>query len=460
MSSPATFDVSQAIEKQKLGGFAAGLIVTSWLVTFFDGFDMNVISFTSKRLEASFHIGPQLLGHVFSIGIFGALLGGFLFGWIGDRLGRRPSIILATGVFSVLTVLLAFARSYDQLLALRFLNGLALGGAIPLIWALNVEFVPRRFRATAVTLVMLGYGFGVAAAGPIARVLLHHYDWPAVFLFGGALSALATLLLLIALPESLRFLLVTSNRPDTVARTLRRMGVAPGPQPGDQLILTDEASHPAKPFRIPMLFQERLRWLTPLLWIGYIASSMSTFFLTFWGPLVLEGVGFSPDQAAWVSSMNSLCGAAGGLAIMRFTDVKGSISIAIMPILAVPMLLAAGLAHMSLSVFFVLSIAISIFLGGSHYAITSIVGLFYPSSIRANGAGWASSMAKVGSVLGPLIGGYVLSTALPVKNTYALLAICPAIYGACVLTIGLIERRDRVHAAQPQASPQPAAAEA
>ncbi len=300
----------------------------------------------------------------------------------------------------------------------------------------------------------------MAAAGPIARILLHHFDWQAVFLFGGTLSALATLLLLVALPESLRFLLATSKRPDTVARTLRRMGVHPGPRLGDQLVLTDEASHPAKPFRVPMLFQGHLRWLTPLLWTGYIASSMSTFFLTSWGPLVLEGMGFSADQAAWVSSMNSLCGAAGGLAIMRFTDVKGTISIAILPILAVPMLLAAGLAPMSLSVFVVLSIAISIFLGGSHYAITSIVGLFYPSSIRANGAGWASSMAKVGSVLGPLVGGYVLSTALPVKNTYALLAICPAIYGACVLAIGLIERRDRVHALQPQDASAPVVAEA
>jgi AAHS family 4-hydroxybenzoate transporter-like MFS transporter len=66
----------------------------------------------------------------------------------------------------------------------------------------------------------------------------------------------------------------------------------------------------------------------------------------------------------------------------------------------------------------------------------------------------------VGSVLGPLVGGYVLSTALPVKNTYALLAVCPAIYGACVLTIGLIERRDRIHANQAEASPPPVAAEA
>ena len=151
MGDATAVDVTALIENRKLGWFAIRVIVVSWLVTFFDGFDMNVIAFTSKYLEAAFSIDAKQLGNVFSIGLVGALLGGFLFGFIGDRFGRRPAIILATGAFSVLTVALATAQSYPQLLALRFLNGLALGGAIPLVWALNVEFVPRRSRATVAT---------------------------------------------------------------------------------------------------------------------------------------------------------------------------------------------------------------------------------------------------------------------------------------------------------------------
>ncbi len=73
----------------------------------------------------------------------------------------------------------------------------------------------------------------------------------------------------------------------------------------------------------------------------------------------------------------------------------------------------------------------------------SIAGIFYPSAYRANGAGWAGSIAKIGSIAAPLIGAQVLSTSLPVKNTYALLAICPAVFGLCILLIGLIDRRLR-----------------
>ncbi len=108
-----------------------------------------------------------MLTHVFSAGIAGALFGGFLFGFMGDRIGRRPTILAATVSFGALTLLLSQADGYWGFIVLRFLNGLALGGALPLIWALSIEYVATRYRATIVTLIMLGYGAG--ASRPPAR---------------------------------------------------------------------------------------------------------------------------------------------------------------------------------------------------------------------------------------------------------------------------------------------------
>jgi AAHS family 4-hydroxybenzoate transporter-like MFS transporter len=443
VQDPKTFDVSNAIEAQKIGRFTAGLIVVSWLVTFFDGFDMNVIAFTSERMQDAFHLSRSMMSLVFSAGIFGTIFGGVVFGFAGDRVGRRPAIIAATACFSALTILLALAQSAPQLLLLRFLNGVALGGAMPLIWALNIEFSPRRFRATAITLIMLGYGFGVAASGPIARLILPRYDWPGVFVFGGAVSFLAVLLLIATLPESIRLLALKGRRPDLIVRSLGRMGVAaPADAAATTFVVTDEAARRAEPFQPKMLFQGQLKWLTPLVWLAYFFSSISTFFQTTWGPQVLHEMGFSLDHAAWLSSLNSLCGMAGGLAVMRFTDRHGPISIAILPIIAVPLLLVAGLTPMSLGIFFYLNLAVAFFLSGGHFGITSIVGLFYPSGIRANGTGWANAVAKWGSVLGPTIGGLVLVPGQPVKWVFALLAVCPAVFGSCIIAIGLISRRD------------------
>jgi len=441
MSQPGTVDLSELIEGKRPSGFAVRLVVVSWLVTFFDGFDMNVIAFTSKYLQASFHLDAAQLGYVLSAGTSGLLFGGFLFGFIGDRYGRRPAILLATAAFTALTFGMAMATSLPALLILRFLNGLALGGAIPLIWALNVEFVPKQRRATVVTLIMLGYGFGVAAAGPIARLILPRFDWPGVFVFGGAASLLATLLLLAALPESLRYLAARGGQEDRIRAILRRMGIGRSFPEGVRFVLADEAAAARKSFHLGQLFEGRLAMITPLLWLAYIFSSTSTFFVSSWGPRVLEDLGFGANGAAWLSSANSLCAATGGLLLMRFTDKHGALSIAVLPIVAVPLLLTAGLVPMSLTAFLPLAMVIAIFLGGSHYGMTSIVSLFYPSSVRANGAGWASSMAKIGSVIGPLIGGFVLNSGVPVKMTYALLAACPAVYACCVIAIGLLERR-------------------
>jgi AAHS family 4-hydroxybenzoate transporter-like MFS transporter len=160
-------DVSSIIEQQKLNGFLVALVVGSWVITFFDGFDMNVISFAAPYIAPEFHLDKVMMGKLFSIGLAGTMVGGFLFGYLGDRIGRRPSIIAATVAFSVLTMAIAFSKSYEQLLALRFLDGIAIGGMLPLSWALNIEYAPKRFRSTIVTVVMVGYSLGTAVGGPV-----------------------------------------------------------------------------------------------------------------------------------------------------------------------------------------------------------------------------------------------------------------------------------------------------
>ncbi len=440
MAETATIDVAEVIERQPIGPFTIRLVLLSWLVIFFDGYDMTSISFTSKYLMKAFELDKTALGYVLSVGIFGLMLGGVCFGWLGDRIGRRPSVVLATFTFSLLTAATGFAQTHEQLLVLRFLDGVALGGAVPLLWALNIEYVPRRFRARVVTLILLGYGFGVAFAGPIARGLIGPLGWPGVFWFGGAASLISGVLLLAWLPESLRFMVSKGAAPARIAAMFRRMAPSVALPDGATFDLSDETARAAKqPFRPNVLFRGRLALITPLVWIAYIASSLSTYFLTTWGPLVLEDMGFGANGAAWVTFANSLCGAIGGLAIMGFTDRKGPISIAALPAIAVPLLLVAGLAPMGLNLFFPLSLCLSVFLGGSHYAIQSIVGLFYPSAYRANGAGWAGSVGKVGSVAAPIIGAMVLARVAP-RTTYALLAACPAVLGICVVLIGLIDR--------------------
>ncbi len=441
-------DVAALIESRPFGWYAVRLVLVSWLVTFFDGYDLNVFGFAAKYLALTYHLDKVMLGAVSSAGIAGLLFGGLLFGYLGDRFGRRAAIIMATAAFGALTLALMLASNYVAFMVLRLLGGIALGGAIPLTWALGTEYVPTRYRATAVTLIMLGYGIGVFAGGPISIVLIPRFGWMSVFTFGGVASLLSAGVLAATLPESLRFLVATGRRPERLVRAVRRLAPERDVPADARFVLSDEQrSADDREQHVGALFEGRLRYITPLLWAGYIVSSMTTFFLTQWGPIVYEGLGFSPESAAWVTAGNSAAGTTGGLLLMRLTDRLGVGSVAVFPAIALPLLMAAAFAHLTQGTFIVLFLVIAVFLAGSHFGVTSVAGLFYPTSHRALGTGWASSVAKVGSIAGPFLGGMVLSSGLMLQHIFAVMAVCPGILSLCMLGIATQQRRARREAA-------------
>jgi MFS transporter, AAHS family, 4-hydroxybenzoate transporter len=436
MSERTVIDVSQVIEQQKLGGFLVGLVVISWIITFFDGFDSQAIAFAAPYLSTQYHLDRIMMGNIFSMGLVGALIGGFGFGYLGDRIGRRPAIILATAAFGLLTLAFVFADSYASLLALRLIDGIALGGMLPLSWALNIEYVPKRYRSTVVTVIMIGYSVGIAVGGPAANWLIPQYGWQSLFAVGGALSLVAALALVLILPESARFLASKGWQPRRVADLLRRLTGKAVPADA-QFVVADEVGQ-AKHFNPALLFRDQLRFITPLLWLAYIASSIAVFFLATWTPLVFEALNFTRSQAALAASVNAAAGAVGGLLLMRFTDNIGAIAVTAMPLLAIPLLLIAAFVDVGQGGFFALFALIALFLIGGHFGLHSIAGIFYPSAYRGNGAGWAISVAKIGSIAGPFAAGLILSTNLPVRYIFAVLAICPAVFVVCIFIVGRI----------------------
>jgi MFS transporter, AAHS family, 4-hydroxybenzoate transporter len=443
MTSPATIDVTEVIENRTLGWPAVRLVVACGLVTFFDGYDMNVIAFAAPYFAPEYHLGKIALGHIFVAAIAGTFVGGFLFGPLGDRIGRRKAIILATAAFGALTLALPLATNFWQFMALRFAAGLALGGAIPLTWALGTEYVASRYRATIVTLIMLGYGFGVSAAGPMSVLLIPRFGWLSVFTAGGAISLLAAAALVALLPESLRYLAASGADSQALARAVHRFAPERAPPASARYVLSDESRAEDRVRDVFALFEGNLAWITPLLWLAYVVSSMTTFFLANWGPTLFEGLGFARNSAAWLTTANSLAGMSGGLLVMRFTDRLGVVSIAILALIAVPFLVVVGFAHAGETAFVAMMLLLSLFLSGSHFGITSITGIFYPTACRGLGTGWASSVAKIGSMAGPWIGGIILASRLPLRHIFALMAVCPTVLCVCLLAIAMIEAHGR-----------------
>lgn len=440
MSDYNVVDVSAIIERQKLTRFLVGLVTISWTITFFDGLDANLISFAAPYFRKDYQLTTVQTGNIFGMHQLGTLIGGFVMAYIGDRIGRRPAVILSTAGFGVLTMMFYFATSYESLFWLRLIDGIPLGGMLPLAWALNIEYAPKKYRATIVTLIMIGYSVGTALGGQIANLLIPEFGWKSLFLFGGGAAIVSAVVLLIMLPESIRFLASKGASPERITAILRRMNPNESIPANAQFIVGDEPGH-SKDFKPALLFQGQLRRITPLLWIAYIASSFAVFFIVNWTPLVFESLQYTRSQAATAATMTSLMGAVGGVLLMRFTDKYGPIAITVMPVITASLLLIAGFVTIGQGPFLVLNALIGLFLIGGHFGMHSISGLFYPTSYRANGAGWATSIAKIGSISGPIVGGWVLSTSLPVRNIFAVLAVCPLIFAVCIYGIGKLSER-------------------
>ena len=158
--SEKALDMAAIIEENPLGGFQRLVMFFCALIIIFDGFDVLAIAFAAPNLSAALEIPKSELGYVFSAGLFGMMLGALILGPMGDKFGRRYAVIFSVFVFGLCTLLTGFIDNYDDLVLLRFLTGLGLGGAMPNAMALMTEYVSTRHRNIAIAVIFLGMPIG------------------------------------------------------------------------------------------------------------------------------------------------------------------------------------------------------------------------------------------------------------------------------------------------------------
>lgn len=443
-ATPPTMELAPIIERQRASRSWLTMYAVCCLITFLDGFDFQILSFAATYIKKDLGLTGTQLGTLGTIGLFGTMVGALIMGYLADRVGRRPTIVISVIGFGLFMLGFAFADTFEHLAVLRFLSGIFLGGVLPLTWALAAEYAPKRFRVTAVAIIMVGYTLGGAAGGPISNWLVPEHGWRSVFVVGGACSLLTVFVVLALLPESVKFLALKA-RPgsdERIARTLSRFQPGMSFAPGTHFIDTDlKQADPGKRFTPIQLFRGHLAGVTSLLWLAYFLSSALIYFMVFWTPMINEVMGFSVSAAATIAASASVSGAVAQLFISRFVDRKGAGAILWMPLAAVVCMLLLGTGSLAPVAYIAFVISAKMFINGGHGGITSIAGTFYPTAIRANGAGWASSVAKVGAMVGPWLGGVILDAGLGAGGAFTIFAAVPAVMVLVLFMLGRLQRR-------------------
>jgi MFS transporter, AAHS family, 4-hydroxybenzoate transporter len=402
----STVDVAAFIDAQPVGAFQVKLLLICAAVLFLDGFDTTAIGYVAPALAKEWNLARGALGPVFSAGLFGLMVGALLLGPLADRIGRKKIILLSTLAFGVGTLITALVNDMNTLFAIRLLTGLGLGGAMPNTVALTSEFSPHRRRATMVMVMFVGFSIGAALGGLLAAALIPQFGWRSVFVVGGAAPLLLAPILALRLPESVRFLALAEHAHQRVAQLLTFVDPKAVFAQGTRFVVNEPT---LAGFPVRHLFQGGRTAATLLLWVVFFMSLLDIYFLSNWLPTVLNDLGASIAEAAAIGSMLQVGGVVGTFALGSIIDRFSFRALALVYFIAVFAVGAIGqLGHSAVLVTIAIFVAGFCIVGGQ-IAANALAAGFYPTSVRATGIGWALGIGRIGSIVGPLVGGVLLS---------------------------------------------------
>jgi MFS transporter, AAHS family, 4-hydroxybenzoate transporter len=462
-----------ALENQKIGGLQIRVAALCTLVQICDGYDINSIGVSVPQLTHLWNLKGPAFTVAFLWSSIGIMVGALSAGPIGDRVGRKPVMLVSLGIFGLASIGSAVARvepvmsifagilwgldtvlggllyplgihlpavaspELASLSGLRFFTGVGIGAAFPVAATLTGDYAPHRRRALMIMASFTGAPLGGFLCGQLAGVLLPIYGWPSIFVIGGAAPLLMVVALALWLPESPRFLVTKANPSPREAELLRRLDIAPGQAAGH---IDVARGNPFAP--IAMLFGRGFALQTVLLWIIFFCSLMNLFLFAYWLPEVLHLTGYSPAEAARASSYRDLGAMLAVVYLGYLIDRHG-------PERALAAHYAAGILFIgaiALVVMPYLLLSVMIFFAGmmitgSQTGANATCGKLYPARMRTSGIGWALGIGRLGGIAAPALGGWLLT--LGMRPPQIFLSACGFALIAAVATALLAFRGAR-----------------
>src|ERR1700722_10086529 len=339
MAGEPEVQVSQFLDEYGVGSFHFKLLFWTGLLALVDGYDIGAIAFAAPSLIKEWHLAPSDLKWVLSASNFGVLFGSQIFGWIGDRFGRKTALILANLLFGIFTLIAAYSTNLTELSWLRFFAGLCIGGGIPNVVAINAESAPRNRRAVLAIIAAGMVPLGGSFTGFASAALVPTYGWQVLFYIGGIAPIIFALLGIMFLPESVKFMAIHEGQRQKMVTLLKEIRPDFTVPPNARFVVEDEKQPPTNPV---FLFREGLAAITPLTWLMFACNLMGYFFLLSWTPTLLGAAHVPPATAALAGAGLQVGGTVGSLLLCWWIQKARFFAVAIMFVVAVPVVGSIG----------------------------------------------------------------------------------------------------------------------
>lgn len=395
-------------------------IFTGFLVTTLEGYDLQVISSAGPQLKQTMGLDDNQLAFFFSATLIGLAIGALIGGWLGDRFGRKPTLIWSTVILGVFTFASALVNNYEGLLITRIIAGIGLGGAMPTLIAIVAEVSGGRNTTSAVTTMICGHPTGGIISALVGKTIADGYGWQSLFVVGGILT-------LLVIPMIVKFL------PETRGPM---HGAGSKAMPASQALFGDG--------RAPSTL---LMWAIFILTLALLSTLLS------WTPLLVQGMNLPRSvQLNSVIALN-VGGILGSLFISRAIDRYG----VRWPLLSLYAIIAVSLYFFAHASSGTMLLIVAGFVGfgvlGAQFSLYGVAPRLYPHEGRSAGVGAAVAIGRIGSIMGPIaVGGFLTGGA---SEDQVVLMMAPvAIMAGLALFLLTITARDALRTRPASAPPQ------
>lgn len=407
-------DIRHKIAHNKMTSFQWTVVALTVLLNMLDGFDLMALAFTAKSIRQELNLDGAEIGSLMSAGLFGMAIGSLFLSPLADKFGRRPLLLIGTGLATLGMLLTYFANSAFEIGLYRVITGLGVAAILTGTNVLVSEYSSQKWRGLAIAIYASGFGIGAMLGGMSAVLLQDVYGWRAVFLVGAILTGAVFVLLFFVLPESVEFLI--SKRPVNAKAHLNQIAEKLGL--GNGWELPEIEAKGQNKVAISRLFGPEYIRNTLLIWVAFIAISASFYFISSWTPALLEEAGMPKAQSQTVGMAISVGGTIGslifGFLVSRWAAKHILQAFSILSATAVVAFVFSG----SLGLAIVLAIIVGGLINGCITGLYTINPTLYASDFRSTGVGTAIGVGRLGSIVSPTLAGILLDAGWKKNELY------------------------------------------
>lgn len=392
-----------------------------FVIVLLDGFDTAAIGFIAPSLVQDWGVTRPALAPVLSAALFGLAAGAMAAGPLSDRVGRKLVLALSVLLFGAACAWSAFASGVTELAILRFITGLGLGAAMPNAVTLMSEFCPDRKRALLTNAMFCGFPLGAALGGFLAAWMIPLWGWRSVLLLGGLAPLLAGLLIILLLPESVRFLVARGAGHERIRAILRH--VSPSADAAHAFVTREATPADQAGGGMQVILSRPYVVGTLMLWLTYFMGLVIFYALINWMPLLLRDAGLSAKDATLVSALFPLGGVGAVLAGWLMDRYNANAVIAACFALTAATIFAIGQSAHDLALLMAVVLGAGLAMNTAQASLPALAAAFYPTRGRATGVAWMMGIGRLGGIAGSFLVAELARLRFGIEGIFGVVAL-------------------------------------